>query len=113
MEWFIAVVVIAALGVAALAAVGGLGQMSKDPVRDTYRQDLPPADQPLMAADIQTLRFGLSLRGYAMGQVDDVLDRLAAEIAARDAIIARLQSGLEQTDPETEPRPTPHQVSPE
>jgi DivIVA domain-containing protein len=87
--------------------------MSKDPVRDTYRQDLPPAEQPLMAADIQTLRFGLSLRGYAMGQVDDVLDRLAAEIAARDAIIARLQRGLEQTDPETESHPAPHQVSPE
>lgn len=90
MEWFIAVVVVAALGAAALVAAGGLGQMAKDPVRDVYRQDLPPVDQPLQAADISGLRFGVTLRGYAMAQVDDVLDRLAREIAERDAVIAEL-----------------------
>ena len=56
MEWFIAVVAVAALGVAAMAAAGGMGQMSKDPVHDTYRQDLP--DRPLGAEDIRQLRFG-------------------------------------------------------
>ena len=57
--------------------------MSKNPVHDTYRQDLP--DAPLTADDIRQLQFGIALRGYAMGQVDDVLDRLAREIAERDA----------------------------
>ena len=64
--------------------------MSREPVYDTYRQDLP--DGPLASEDIRRLRFGIALRGYAMGQVDDVLDRLAAEIAARDARIAELTS---------------------
>ena len=88
MEWFIAVVAVAALGVAAMAAAGGMGHMSKDPVHDTYRQDLP--ERPLNAEDIRSLRFGVTLRGYAMAQVDDVLERLAREIAEKDATIAAL-----------------------
>ncbi len=92
MEWFIAVVVVAILGVATIAAAGGLGEMAQDPVRDTYRQDLP-TDRPLTASDIQTLRFGVTLRGYAMAQVDDILDRLTREIAERDATIRELTGG--------------------
>jgi DivIVA domain-containing protein len=94
MEWFIAVVAVAALGVAAMAAAGGMGEMSRDPVHDTYRQDLP--DRPLGPEDISKLRFGIALRGYAMGQVDDVLDRLAREIAERDATIAALTTSRSQ-----------------
>jgi DivIVA domain-containing protein len=91
MEWFIAVVAVAALGVAAMAAAGGMGEMSKDPVHDTYRQDLP--ERPLGPEDIRRLRFGVALRGYAMAQVDDVLERLAREIAEKDATIAALTAG--------------------
>jgi DivIVA domain-containing protein len=91
MEWFIAVVAVAALGVAAMVAAGGVGEMSRDPVHDTYRQDLP--ETPLGPDDISRLRFGITFRGYAMGQVDDVLDRLAREIAERDAMIATLTAG--------------------
>jgi DivIVA domain-containing protein len=97
MEWFIAVIAVAALGVAAMAAAGGMGQMSREPVYDTYRQDLP--DRPLGAEDIRRLRFGIALRGYAMSQVDDVLDRLAAEIAARDARIAELTTDASAESP--------------
>jgi len=88
MEWAIAILVIAVLGGAAVVAAGGVGEMSREPVRDGYRQDLP--DRPLSAADLQELRFGITLRGYAMDQVDDVLDRLSHEIAERDAVIADL-----------------------
>ena len=77
MEWFIAVVIVAALGVAAVAAAGGLGGMTKEPVRDVYRQDLPD-DRRLVSADIHGLRFGTALRGYSMDQVDDILDRLGS-----------------------------------
>jgi DivIVA domain-containing protein len=93
MEWFIAVVAVVALGVAAMAAAGGMGQMSKNPVHDTYRQDLP--DGPLSPEDIRSLRFGVTLRGYAMAQVDDVLERLAREIAEKDAAIAALTAGAD------------------
>ena len=90
MEWFIAAAAIVALGVAATAAAGGGGGMSSEPVYDTYRQALP--DHPLTAADLQEARFGVALRGYAMGQVDDLLERLGREIAERDALIAALTS---------------------
>ena len=93
MEWFIAVIAVAALGVAAMAAAGGMGQMSPQPVHDTYRQDLP--NRPLTAEDIRTLRFGVTLRGYAMAQVDDVLERLGREIAERDAEIAALRAAMD------------------
>jgi DivIVA domain-containing protein len=92
MEWFIAVVAVAALGVAAMAAAGGMGQMSRDSVYDTYRQDLPTGGA-LTAEELKNLRFGVALRGYAMAQVDDLLDRLAIEIAERDALIAELAEG--------------------
>ena len=93
MEWFIAVVAIAALGVAAMAAAGGVGEMSSEPVYDTYRQSLP--EGPLQADDIRAARFGMALRGYAMDQVDDLLDRLSQEVAERDALIAELTGRAE------------------
>ncbi len=86
-----AVVAIAALGVAAMAAAGGVGEMSPEPVYDVYRQQLP--DEPLRADDIRSARFGVTLRGYAMDQVDDLLERLAREVAERDALIAELSAG--------------------
>jgi len=92
-EWFIAAIAVAALGVAAMAAAGGMGQMSAQPVHDTYRQDLP--DRPLTAEDIRALRFGVTMRGYAMAQVDDILERLGREIAERDAEIAGLRAALD------------------
>lgn len=91
MEWWIALIVVAALGIAAAAAVGGMGEMTKDPVRDVYRQDLPA--RPLGAVDLDGIRFGITLRGYAMGQVDDLLDRVSTELAERDALIAEITGG--------------------
>ena len=66
--------------------------MSRDPVYDTYRQDLPSGGA-LTAEELKNIRFGVTLRGYAMAQVDDLLDRLALEIAERDALIAELAEG--------------------
>jgi DivIVA domain-containing protein len=112
MEWFIAVIAVAALGVAAMAAAGGMGHMSKDPVHDTYRQDLP--DRPLNSEDIRSLRFGVTLRGYAMAQVDDVLERLAREIAEKDATIATLTAGADgQPTIPTGRRVAPESITPE
>jgi DivIVA domain-containing protein len=92
MEWFIAAVAVVALGVAAVVAAGGGGSMPKEPVRDTYAMTLP--EEPLDGDGLRRLRFGIALRGYAMDQVDDVLDRLAAELDARDARVAELSAEL-------------------
>ena len=92
MEWFIAAVAVVALGVAAVVAAGGGGSMAQDPVRDTYAMTV--SEEPLDGDDVRGLRFGVALRGYAMDQVDAVLDRLAAELDARDARVAEVEAEL-------------------
>lgn len=67
--------------------------MPAEPTRDVFRQDLPP-DRSLTGEDLRRLRFGVAVRGYAMNQVDDVLDRLSGEVAGRDRRIADLEALL-------------------
>src|SRR5690606_7277378 len=50
-----------------------------------------PADRALTANDLAQVRFSVVMRGYRMDEVDDVLHRLAQELAARDALIARYE----------------------
>lgn len=50
-----------------------------------------PRDRSMTAQDVVGLRFALAFRGYRMSEVDDALDRLAAELAARDELIAELR----------------------
>lgn len=97
MEWAIAVMAFAVLGVTAAVAAGGLGEMGAEPARDTYRQELP--DTPLSPEDIQGLRFGVTLSGYDIEQVDDVLARLSHEIADREEEIHRLRGQMSQPRP--------------
>lgn len=92
MEWFIAAVAVVALGVAAVVAAGGGGSMAKDPVRDTFRMTVP--EDRLDGPAVRGFRFGVALRGYAMDQVDAVLDRVAADLEARDTRIAQLEAQL-------------------
>jgi DivIVA domain-containing protein len=49
-----------------------------------------PDDRAVRAADVTAARFSLAFRGYRMAEVDDALDRLAAEIAERDYAIEQL-----------------------
>lgn len=67
---------IAVVVVAGLLAAGRLGEMP-DVVAAKAPLDLPPG--PLSAADIRAVRFGIVFRGYRMSEVDDLLDRIAAE----------------------------------
>ncbi len=110
MEWYIAALAVVALGVAAVVAAGGGGSMAQEPVRDTYEMVTPEGrfDGPA----VRGLRFGVVLRGYAMGQVDDVLDRVAADLEARDTRIAELEAqlgaaGTTPTEPASAPLDTP------
>lgn len=100
MEWVIAAVVVVLLGLVALAATGRFGAMRELADRDVFVQPLP--ERPLHAPDLETVRFGVTLRGYAMNQVDDLLDRLAGELARRDAELEQLRVELDlpaDTDP--------------
>jgi DivIVA domain-containing protein len=82
--------------------------------------DLP--DEPLRPGDLDQLRFGVGLRGYRMDQVDAVLDRVAAELAHRDQLIAGLEARVNawvetdvetQVDAQIEASAGPHEVAPD
>jgi DivIVA domain-containing protein len=61
----------------------------------------PPANLPPVllpadaeAADVDHVRFSLGLRGYRMDQVDQVLDELRDQLAAKETELAELRARL-------------------
>ncbi|WP_078900164.1 DivIVA domain-containing protein [Streptomyces sp. SBT349] len=100
MFWFLMaamVVVIAAVTLAVLGSGDGTGGPSTGGLADAEpdRLDDPlPMDRPVAPADVVRVRLPVAPRGYRMAEVDDVLDRLAAEIAERDARISELETAL-------------------
>ena len=104
------VTVFALLGVAAvLFAVAVLstreGPVLADAPPDAADLGLP--DGPLAPEDVAGLRFSLAPRGYRMSEVDEVLDRLAAELAERDRLLRVLQADLGEASRAGAPGPTP------
>ncbi|RKS72458.1 DivIVA domain-containing protein [Motilibacter peucedani] len=76
----------------ALVAAGRGGSMAE------VEPDSPPVGLPeggLTGDDLLGVRFPSALRGYRMRDVDEVLDRLGAELDARDARIRELE-GLDE-----------------
>lgn len=95
MFFFLVVALAVVVAAVTLAVVGG-GEGS-GPLPDSAPQRLHdplPPDRPVTRADVDALRFPLAARGYRMADVDDALNRLAAELAERDARIADLESAL-------------------
>ena len=92
MFWLILVVIVLVVGAAALVALGGGGSLP-DAERDRLAPHLPD-DRALNRADVDELRFPMALRGYRMDEVDDVLDRMGAELTHRDTRIAELETAL-------------------
>jgi DivIVA domain-containing protein len=78
-------------GVAVVAAGRGQGLSPAEPDRPDV---VVPEDRPLAKPDVDQLRFSVGLRGYRMDEVDDVLDRLAGDLAERDDRIAQLEAQL-------------------
>lgn len=77
MEWFLWMIAVAILGVAAVAASGRLGELPPT-VTSTAAPHLPPGE--LSADDVRDARFAVVLRGYSMSQVDELLDRVARQL---------------------------------
>ncbi|MBF9067645.1 DivIVA domain-containing protein [Streptacidiphilus fuscans] len=92
MFWLILVLMVLVVGAAALAALGAGGSLP-DAERDRLAAGLPK-DRPVAHDDIDELRFPMALRGYRMDEVDDTLDRLAAELSQRDHRVAELEHAL-------------------
>ena len=76
-------------GVAVVAAGRGSALPGQDPDRSPLGV-LPPDE--VGPTEVERLRFSLAFRGYRMDEVDDVLDRLTAELTQRDARIAELEN---------------------
>nr|WP_229326620.1 DivIVA domain-containing protein [Streptomyces sp. UNOC14_S4] len=92
MFWFLLlalVVVVAA--VTLFVGGGGVTLSAAEPERIAWPL---PADRPAGRADVEAVRLPVALRGYRMAETDDVLDRLGAELAERDARIAELERAL-------------------
>lgn len=91
-------------GLLAIILAGGLfllaarflpaGEQIAPPLRDEPPWELPP-DRMLAPEDVDTVRLPVALRGYRFAETDLLLDRLAAELRARDAEIVRLRGGGE------------------
>jgi DivIVA domain-containing protein len=85
------------IAVIALLAVGRLGEL---PPTESDRAPLAlPEDRPMGRDDVDGVRFAVGMRGYRMDEVDDVLDRLADEVAERDRRIAELEQRVAATAP--------------
>nr|WP_106438013.1 DivIVA domain-containing protein [Kitasatospora sp. SID7827] len=78
------------VGGAAVVALGGGGTLP-EAEHDRLSARLPQ-DRALSRVDVDELRLPMALRGYRMDEVDDVLDRLGAELSLRDARIAELEA---------------------
>lgn len=79
-----AAVVLFALAAVAAGRAGGMA----DAPRDGVGGQLPTG--PFGATELQGLLFSQVMRGYDMKQVDDALDRIAAELTRRDERIRQL-----------------------
>ncbi|MGW3565398.1 cell division protein DivIVA [Streptomyces sp. NPDC000941] len=94
MFWFLLIALVVVVGAVTVAVVGGGdgGALAEAP--PDRLDDALPADRPLGRADVEALRIPMTVRGYRMADVDDVLGRLGAELAERDARIAELETAL-------------------
>lgn len=90
MFWLVVVAMAVVIGGTALVALGG-GGVLPEAEHDRIAARLPQ-DRPLSRTDVDEIRLPMAVRGYRMDEVDDVLDRLGAELALRDTRIAELEA---------------------
>lgn len=84
MMWFFAILVVLVMGGVAAVAAGRGAPMSE--AYDDRPDALVPSGRPLAAGDLRRVRFPLAFRGYRMGEVDALLDRLAAQLEHDDPV---------------------------
>ena len=77
MVWVLAALAVVVIG---LAAVAGSGRFGEFPGTTGDRPNLILPERVLTAADVDGVRFAVVSHGYAMDQVDHLLDRLVAQM---------------------------------
>ncbi|MFW6693763.1 DivIVA domain-containing protein [Streptomyces sp. MAR4 CNX-425] len=93
MFWFMLIAMVVVVAAVTVVLAGNGEEELTEPRPDRFHDPLP-ADRPIGRADIDGLRLPVAPRGYRMADVDDALDRVAAELAERDARIAELEAAL-------------------
>ncbi|WP_078965888.1 DivIVA domain-containing protein [Streptomyces aureocirculatus] len=91
---FLVIALVVVVGAVTLAVLGGGESGGLPEVAPERLTDPLPPDRPLRRADVDSVRFPMTVRGYRMLDVDEALDRLSAELAERDARIAELEAAL-------------------
>ncbi|MEV6651306.1 DivIVA domain-containing protein [Streptomyces sp. NPDC051219] len=92
--WFLLIALVVVVAAVTLAVVGGGEEAVLPEAPPEQVTDPLPATRPVSRSDIEALRLPVTARGYRMADVDDVLGRLGAELAERDARIAELEVAL-------------------
>ncbi len=87
---FLLIALVVVVAGVTLAVAGGGSEAVLPEAEPDRLSDVLPENRPVVRADIEQLRLPVAPRGYRMADVDDVLERLAAELAERDARIAEL-----------------------
>ena len=103
--------VIAVVAAVAAVATGRITGAMDDPVSSLPARPLPD-DGELRPADVQRVRFSPALRGYRMEEVDRAVDRLVAELARRDEVIADLRDRLGDDVPPADAADAPLYAAP-
>lgn len=88
---FFVLLVVLVIGLTAVGVLGRFGGSMSEPTSSQRFAGLP--DGPLGRADVAGLRFDQALRGYRMGQVDQVVERLADQLKDCEAELAALRAG--------------------
>jgi DivIVA domain-containing protein len=91
---FLLIAMVVVVAAVTLAVVGGGDSAALPEAAPEQLVDPLPVDRPVGRADVEAVRLPVAVRGYRMADVDDVLGRLGAELAERDARIAGLESAL-------------------
>ena len=84
MEWILAALAIAVVGLAAAASTGRFGEMPD--VVDDRVQPAVTATGQFTGPDLRDVQFAVVPRGYSMEQVDALLQRLAAQIDLKETV---------------------------
>lgn len=92
MFFFLMIALVVVVAAVTLAVIGGGSEAVLPEAEPDRVADGLPETRPVVRADIDALRLPVAPRGYRMAEVDDVLERLAAELAERDARIAQLSA---------------------